>query len=150
LAFIFDAVKPYRGLVTRLRSNRLDSAQIILRRNAYKAAVAALALGRPVAWRTRTFLSQPDFDVETRILERLENIDMRNADRYGRLIERLNAQDRSSSLASRESRKLFVSLRDLLEDQAEEIEQLRGELRALTEAVNDQKAESTDDQGASS
>ena len=134
----------------RLRSNRLDSAQIILRRNAYRAAVAALALGRPVAWRTRTFLSQPDFDVETRILERLENVDMRNADRFERIIERLNAQGRSSSLASRESRKLFVSLRDLLEDQAEEIEQLRDELRSLRDFVTESKAESIDEQGASS
>jgi len=136
--------------VIRLRSNRLDSAQIILRRNAYRAAVAALALGRPVAWRTRTFLSQPDFDVETRILERLENVDMRNADRFERIIERLNAQGRSSSLASRESRKLFVSLRDLLEDQAEEIEQLRDELRSLRDFVTESKAESIDEQGASS
>jgi hypothetical protein len=108
-----------------------------LRHNAQRLALLVLPLGRPVAWRTRTFLSQPHFDVESRMLTRLDVSDARNSARFDKLIERLGTQDRNISTALRENRKLFGSLRDLLEDQAEEIELLRNDVRVLSARLDD-------------
>ena len=82
----------------------------------------------PVAWRVRTFLSKPIHDVENRLTARMEGSEARLLSLLDGVTESLRAADRASIANASQQRKLYVSLRDLIEEQSREIARLESEL----------------------
>ena len=93
---------------------------------------------RGLAWRTRTFLSAPTHDSESRVRERLDQVDRRldeltsrvdraeatAAGRFDHLVSMIGDLARANTDDRDETRRLHVVLRSQLEDRQAEIEDL--------------------------
>ncbi|TFD39226.1 hypothetical protein E3T40_01780 [Cryobacterium sp. TMT1-19] len=78
----------------------------------------------PFAWRTRTFLLKPQFDIETRLAARIDASEARLASRLGEVTELVRTTEKAATDSLSEQRRLFVSLRNLIETQSIEIARL--------------------------
>jgi hypothetical protein len=84
------------------------------------------------ARRTRTFLSQPVREADDRAGERDEAAAAKSAE----ILEAIQALGVDVERGTRETRRLFVSLRQLLEEQQEQIAELRHEVDRLRAAAS--------------
>lgn len=105
--------------------------QIRLRRAAIRLVAASDPVTRPIAWRTRTFFTEPGFHVEDHLRQRADVSDARNSARFDQLVAMLGALERSADTRSREANKVMVGLRIILEEQDDEIAALRDDIRQL-------------------
>ncbi|RKR75644.1 hypothetical protein [Frondihabitans australicus] len=106
-------------------------ARARVRTTARRLAAFTTPLARPLAWRTRTFLTEPGFHVESRLRERADLSDRRSSARFDQIVALISALERSSDSRSRETNKVLVGLRIMLEEQDDEIAALRDDIRQL-------------------
>ena len=94
---------------------------------------------RPLAWRARTFMARPTHEVEARVSQRLEAIESNTSSRLDHAFEQvlaaLRTHDAAAVRAMREQRKLHATLRQLIEENAGEIQELRTEVSRLRELL---------------
>lgn len=90
-----------------------------------------LPLLSPIAWRTRTFLSKPQHEIETRLVVTLNGAEARLAAQIAELRELVRSSQSAAADTVREQRKLFVSIRNLVEVQSSEIARLEIQLAQL-------------------
>jgi hypothetical protein len=98
-------------------------------------ASSSMPVIRPLAWRARTFLSRPAQDAEVRTNQRLESVEANMRDRLDQILAVLSAHDAAAVRAAREPRKLHASLRQLIEEDAAEIEVLKTEVSRLRQLL---------------
>ncbi|MCU1527034.1 MAG: hypothetical protein JWP75_797 [Frondihabitans sp.] len=86
---------------------------------------------RGAAWRARTFLSEPVHELERRTVEAEAAASAATGERLDEVLQLLRASQTERETSDRESRRLFVALRTLLEEQSAEITELRREIERL-------------------
>jgi hypothetical protein len=79
----------------------------------------------PFAWRVRTFMLRPQYDIEIRLSAKIDASEARLSSRLGEVAALLRTTEKSATDALSEQRRLFVSLRNLIEVQSDEIARLK-------------------------
>lgn len=95
-----------------------------LRSQLRRVARRVYPLVSPFAWRTRTFLLKPQYDIETRLSARIDASEARLASRLSEVTELVRTTEKAATDSLSEQRRLFVSLRNLIETQSAEIARL--------------------------
>lgn len=95
-----------------------------LRSQLRRVARKVRPLVSPLAWRTRTFLLKPQYDIETRLSARIDASEARLASRLSEVTELVRTTEKAATDSLSEQRRLFVSLRNLIEAQSAEIARL--------------------------
>lgn len=102
-----------------------------LRRVAVRLADTARPVVSPIAWRARTFLSQPNYDVELRLGRKIDERDLQTSSQLADLMELVRTVERATTSAATEQRGFFVSILNAIEEQATELGRLEGQLANL-------------------
>lgn len=95
-----------------------------LRAQLRRVARRVYPLVSPIAWRTRTFLLRPQYDIESRLAAKIDASEARIASRLGEVTELVRTTEKAATDSLSEQRRLFVSLRNLIETQSAEIARL--------------------------
>jgi hypothetical protein len=88
----------------------------------------AYPLVSPFAWRTRSFLLRPQYDIETRLTARIDASEARLTSRLGEVTELMRTTEEAAVGALTEQRRIFISLRNLIEVQSSEIARLEQQI----------------------